>query len=126
MELLERFAGGDPEAFETLFREYQGAVFGWILRIVRDRATAEDLTVETFWRMYRARARFDAKTGNCAGWLRRIATNVAIDSLRCARPEVSAAEDPRRAATSRADDAAVYCRGAECERRCAATADRQR
>lgn len=94
MELLERFAGGDLEAFETLFREYQGAVYGWILRIVRDRATAEDLTVETFWRMYRARARFDAKTGNCAGWLRRIATNVAIDSLRHARPEVSAGEDP--------------------------------
>lgn len=94
MELLERFAAGDPDAFEALFREYQGTVYGWILRIVRDKGTAEDLTVETFWRMYRARARFDVKTGNCAGWLRRIATNVAIDSLRRSRPEVSPLGDP--------------------------------
>ena len=60
MELLERFAAGDVEAFEALFRQHQCEVYGWILRIVRDRATAEDLTIETFWRMYRAHARFDA------------------------------------------------------------------
>src|SRR5262252_9533897 len=60
MELLERFAAGDVEAFEALFRPHQCEVYGWILRIVRDPATAEDLTIETFWRMYRAHARFDA------------------------------------------------------------------
>ena len=87
MELLERFAAGDVDAFESLFRQYQGEVFRWIMRIVRNRATAEDLTVETFWRMYRAHARFDATSGSCGGWLRRIATNVAIDHLRRARPE---------------------------------------
>src|SRR5215469_12817703 len=65
MELLERFAAGDVEAFEALFRQHQCEVYGWILRIVRDRATAEDLTIETFWRMYRAHARFDAAKGNC-------------------------------------------------------------
>lgn len=89
MELLERFAAGDVDAFESLFRQYQGEVFRWIMRIVRNRAAAEDLTVETFWRMYRAHARFDCAGGNCGGWLRRIATNVAIDHLRRARPETS-------------------------------------
>ena len=87
MELLEQFAAGDVSAFESLFRQYQGEVFRWIMRIVRNRATAEDLTVEAFWRMYRAHARFDCSSGSCGGWLRRIATNVAIDHLRRARPE---------------------------------------
>lgn len=94
MELLERFAAGDLEAFESLFRQYQGDVYRWIMRIVRDRATAEDLTLETFWRMYRAHARFDVAKGNCAGWLRRIATNAALDHLRRVRREVPLPEDP--------------------------------
>jgi RNA polymerase sigma-70 factor (ECF subfamily) len=98
MELLERFAAGDVEAFESLFRQYQGDVFRWIMRIVSNRAAAEDLTIETFWRMYRAHARFDAAKGNCAGWLRRIATNVALDHLRRARPEVLLVQDPPGAA----------------------------
>jgi len=94
MELLERFAAGDVEAFETLFRQHQCEVYGWILRVVRDRATAEDLTIETFWRMYRAHARFDAAKGNCTAWLRRIATNAALDHLRRTRREVPLPEDP--------------------------------
>ena len=87
MELLKRFAAGDLEAFETLFRQFQGEVYGWILRIVRDPAAAEDLTVETFWRIYRARARFDP-AGNFGAWARRIATNMALDHLKTARREV--------------------------------------
>src|SRR5271169_467050 len=97
MELLERFAAGDLDAFEALFRQYQGEVFRWIRRIVRNSATAEELTVETFWRMYRAHARFDPVAGNCGGWLRRIATNAAIDHLRRERPEVPLLDDLRDA-----------------------------
>jgi RNA polymerase sigma-70 factor (ECF subfamily) len=82
------------EAFEALFRQHQCEVYGWIMRVVRDRATAEDLTIETFWRMYRAHARFDAAKGNCTAWLRRIATNAALDHLRRTRREVPLAEDP--------------------------------
>ena len=70
MDLLERFAAGDQEAFESLFRQHQRDVYRWVMRIVRNRAIAEDLTIETFWRAYRAHARFDAKRGHCAGWLR--------------------------------------------------------
>ena len=61
---LEQFTRGDIQAFETLFRQYQHEVYGWIVRIVRDPGTAEDLTVETLWRIYRAHARFD--TGRSA------------------------------------------------------------
>ena len=78
---LSRFAASDLEAFESLFREYQGSVFTWIVKIVRDRGAAEDLTIETFWRIYRARARFDSRR-SFAAWARRIATNVAISHMR--------------------------------------------
>lgn len=88
MEVLERFAQGDLEAFESLFRQYQDEVYGWIVRIVRDRGTAEDLTVETFWRIYRAHARFDPER-SFGAWARRIATNAARDSVKTARREVA-------------------------------------
>ena len=76
MELLERFARGDLEAFEILFRQFQKEAYGWIIRIVRDPRAAEELTVETFWRIYRAHARFDP-TRSFGAWARRVATNLA-------------------------------------------------
>ncbi len=92
MELLERFAQGELEAFETLFRQFQGEVFGWIIRIVRDPGIAEDLTVETFWRVYQARSRFDPAR-SFGAWTRRIATNAAIDYLKTVRREVLLTEN---------------------------------
>lgn len=92
MDLAKRFVAGDLDAFETLFREHQRNVYRWILRIVRDHAAAEDLTVEAFWRMYRARARFDP-SGNCGAWLHRIAVNVALDHLRHAKRQTTLPED---------------------------------
>jgi RNA polymerase sigma factor (sigma-70 family) len=92
MELLERFARGDPDAFEALFRQFQGDVYGWIVRIVRNPALAEDLTIETFWRIHRAHARFDPSRP-FGSWARRIATNVAIDHLKSARREVELKAD---------------------------------
>ena len=84
--VLNEFRQGDLNAFETLFRLHQRAVYGWILRIVRNPATAEDLTIETFWRIHRAHARFDPSRG-FEGWARRIATHVALDWLRTHAPE---------------------------------------
>jgi RNA polymerase sigma-70 factor, ECF subfamily len=99
MSLLERFTKGDPAAFEELFRQFQGKVYAWIVRVVRDPAAAEDLTVETFWRIHRARGRFDSQK-DFAGWAYRIATNLALSHLRYKPlqqlvPEQMAADDPR-------------------------------
>ena len=78
--LLQRFAQGDREAFEALFRQFEREVYRWILRIVRDPTAAEDALVETFWRAYRGHARFDPSR-SFGAWMRRIATNTAIDQL---------------------------------------------
>src|SRR5262245_65636497 len=93
MNVLERFAAGEVEVFESLFREHQREVYGWIVRILRDPAAAEDLTVEAFWRLYQQRHRLDPHA-NCAAWLRRVAGNLAIDHLRRSKPVVQLAVEP--------------------------------
>jgi RNA polymerase sigma-70 factor (ECF subfamily) len=90
--VLNEFRQGSVAAFETLFRVHQRAVYGWILRIVRNPATAEDLTVETFWRIHRAHARFQPLHG-FEGWARRIATHAALDFLRTTRLETELPAD---------------------------------
>lgn len=85
-DCLDQFRQGDAAAFEALFRLHQRAVYGWILRIVRNPAAAEDLAVETFWRIYQARARFEPARP-FEPWARRIATRAALDWLRAQRPE---------------------------------------
>src|SRR5262245_18526332 len=101
---LERFAAGDLVAFEALFREFQGPVYGWIVRIVRDRGAAEELTVETFWRAWNARARFDP-TREFGAWARRIASNLALNHLKRRRMEPLPADPPAEEASDPAVDA---------------------
>ena len=107
--VLNDFRYGNPEAFETLFHQHQRAVYGWILRIVRNAAAAEELTIESFWRIHQAHARFDPARG-FEGWARRIATHAALDWLRAQRAqselsmeayaEVKAPAEPDPAVTS--------------------------
>src|SRR5579864_2936013 len=86
MNLLQRFREGDLDAFETLFRQFQGRIYAWIVRIVRDTGAAEDLTLETFWRIYRARERLDVQA-DFGAWAYRIAINLALTHVRRRRPE---------------------------------------
>jgi RNA polymerase sigma-70 factor (ECF subfamily) len=91
-DLLRQFCHGDLDAFEELFRQHQREVYGWIVRIVRDPGAAEDLTIETFWRIHRAHARFDPARG-FGPWARRIATYAALDHLRTAPTETELPDD---------------------------------
>lgn len=96
VEHLVQFCRGDGEArdaaFETLFRLHQRAVRGWILRMVRDASAADELTIETFWRIFRARERFEPERG-FEPWARRIATRAALDWLRAKKPEYAVANE---------------------------------
>jgi RNA polymerase sigma-70 factor (ECF subfamily) len=85
-DVERRFVQGDAGAFEALFKAHQREVYGWIVRLVHDPAAADDLTIETFWRIYRSRARFDPDR-SFGAWARRVAVNVAIDHLKRRRPD---------------------------------------
>jgi RNA polymerase sigma factor (sigma-70 family) len=102
IDTLKRFAAGDLSAFEMLFRRHQAQVYGWIVRVVRDTGAAEDLTIETFWRIYRARDHFNPERGFGA-WARRIALNVAIDHLKTVPPEASFSAEAVRAVEADSD-----------------------
>jgi RNA polymerase sigma-70 factor (ECF subfamily) len=107
LERLIQFRQGDDasrdHAFESLFRIHQRAVYGWILRIVRNAPAAEDLTLETFWRIYRAHARFEPERG-FEPWARRIATRTALDWLRARKPEYATASEFFADLPSRAEE----------------------
>lgn len=92
-DVLARFVHGDRDAFEAVFRRFESDVFRWIVRIVRDRDGAEDALVETFWRAYRARAQFDPSR-SFGAWIRRIASNAALDQLRSQRRHDAVAPVP--------------------------------
>src|SRR5260370_17824595 len=91
-DVLQQFSQGNVDAFEALFRQHQGDVYRWILRIVRDPAIAEDVTVETFWRIHRAHELFDPSR-SFEAWARRIATNAAFDHLKSTRRESQLPDD---------------------------------
>jgi RNA polymerase sigma-70 factor (ECF subfamily) len=106
-DVLNAFRHGSVDAFETLFRLHQRAVYGWILRIVRKPTVAEDLTVETFWRIHKAHARFEPERG-FEGWARRIATHAALDWLRATRTEAAlTVEDLPEPASAPATEPAI-------------------
>ena len=110
--VLNEFQQGNLAAFETLFRLHQRAVYGWILRIVRNPAAAEDLTVETFWRVHRSHARFEPSRG-FEGWARRIATHAALDWLRARHTEYELPpEIPSPATADPAITAEIRCKTA--------------
>jgi RNA polymerase sigma-70 factor (ECF subfamily) len=79
--LVERARAGDVRAFERLYREHVGRVYGLCLRMTRDPSVAEDCTQETFINAWKALARFETRS-SLATWLHRIAVNAALAKRR--------------------------------------------
>lgn len=74
-------AGFLTESFEALFVEHWPQVYRVVLRLVGDPAEAEDLALETFYRLHTHHHNFDADF-NTGGWLHRVAINLGLHSLR--------------------------------------------
>jgi len=81
-DLLARLQRRDAQALSELYDRYGGMVYRLILRMVRDTGTAEDLTQETFLRVWNRAAGFDSDRGAVGPWLLAVARNRAIDYLR--------------------------------------------
>ena len=79
--LVQRARAGDTRAFERLYRDHVGRVYGLCLRMTRDPALAEDCTQETFINAWKALGRFETRS-SLATWLHRIAVNVALAKRR--------------------------------------------
>src|SRR4029077_7702186 len=79
--LVERAVKGDTRAFERLYREHAGRVYGLCLRMTRDVQLAEDCTQDTFINAWRALPKFETRTSLSMG-LPRIAFNVSLAKRR--------------------------------------------
>jgi RNA polymerase sigma-70 factor, ECF subfamily len=79
--LIEDFRRGDTSGFEQLVRRYEGRLMSVLLRFVRDRELARDLSQETFLRVYERIGQFDPSR-RFGPWLFRIGVNLTLDYLR--------------------------------------------
>ncbi len=76
--LVAQFQAGRPDAFDDLMKRYKGQIYAYLLRSVKNYEDAEELTIEVFFKAYRAldtwkpQARFST-------WLYKIAHNLSID-----------------------------------------------
>jgi len=109
LELMLRVTHGDEESFETLLNRHRVPLLSYFVRMVRDRALAEDLTQEVFLRVYQARERYQPEA-RFTTWLYRIATNLALNAIRDRRCEPLAfmapgSEDGQPALLERVPDA---------------------
>ncbi|MBI3472878.1 MAG: sigma-70 family RNA polymerase sigma factor [Candidatus Solibacter usitatus] len=80
--LAERLRRRDQQAMADLYDRYGRLAYSVIFRIVRDSGIAEDLTQETFLRVWNRMPGFDSARGSLGAWLLAVARNRAIDYLR--------------------------------------------
>jgi len=80
--LLAGLGSGNPEAAAAFIRRFQGRVYGLALTMLRDPDLAEDVAQETFLRVWRHAATYDARRGRVPTWVLAIARNLAIDRAR--------------------------------------------
>jgi RNA polymerase sigma-70 factor, ECF subfamily len=82
---LLRLAGrGDEAAFARLYDATASRVFGLALRVVRDRAQAEEVAQESFLEIWRTSSRYDPDRGSPLSWLLTITHRRAVDRVRSA------------------------------------------
>ena len=81
VQLMLDVKAGDEQSFELLLRKYRTPLVNFLYRMVRNTAVAEDLAQEVFIRVYRAREEY-APSAKFTTWMFRIATNLALNSVR--------------------------------------------
>jgi RNA polymerase sigma-70 factor (ECF subfamily) len=95
-ELADRTALGDQSAFLALYDRYSSRVYALSVRIMGDPMLAEEVTQDTFLKLWNRARQYLAERGLLLPWLLTITRYTALDRLRLEgrRPTLSSAEDP--------------------------------
>jgi RNA polymerase sigma-70 factor (ECF subfamily) len=83
-ELLRRASRGDEAAFAEWYDVTAARAFGLAVRVLRDRAQAEEVTQEAYLDCWRTAARFDESRGSALSWLLTIVHRKSVDRVRSA------------------------------------------
>jgi RNA polymerase sigma factor (sigma-70 family) len=86
--LMQRYAGGDAQAFAALYRRHELRTWRYLERNTGNRATAEELMQEVWFAVARDAERY-RPTARFTTWLFTIARNRLVDAVRASRPQVS-------------------------------------
>lgn len=80
--LLARIAVGDPSALAEFYDASSAKVFGLAMKILGDRAAAEEATLDVYTQIWRRISTYDAERGTPGSWLMTLAKHRAIDRFR--------------------------------------------
>jgi RNA polymerase sigma-70 factor, ECF subfamily len=80
--LVRSVAAGDQLALHSIYEQTHGIVFTLIMRIVNNRETAEELTLDVFHDVWRRASTYEPANGSVVGWIVNQARSRAIDRLR--------------------------------------------
>ena len=103
--LISRIANGDRLAMQVLFARHHVRVYRFVLRLVRNEATAEDLISEVFLDVWRQAAKFEGRSA-VSTWMLSIARFKALSALR-RKPEQELDEEAAEAIEDHSDDPEV-------------------
>ena len=81
-EYMKRIAAHDQQAFRVLYQQYGTAIYSLAYRILQNAVLAEEVTQDTFLKVWRQNAQWDPAKGNLRNWLLTITHYTAIDRLR--------------------------------------------
>ena len=82
LKLLRAIVGGDQCALHSLYEQTHRIVFTLIVRITMNRETAEEVTLDVFYDVWRKASTYDPANGSVVGWIMNQARSRAIDRLR--------------------------------------------
>jgi RNA polymerase sigma-70 factor (ECF subfamily) len=99
--------GTDIETFAALYERTFPRVYAYVASLLRDRATAEDVTSQAYERAYRKRRSYRAGRGSAEAWVFGIARNAALDELRKRKRRASLETDPEDTASPALEESAV-------------------
>ena len=80
--LIEKLKRKDRVGFEYFYKQYSGALYGVILRMVKDEETARDLLQDTLVKIWANIDRYDETKGRLFTWALNVTRNTALDYLR--------------------------------------------
>lgn len=90
--LMTKFRSGDPEAFEKIYNSYHQTIYGFARYYLQNDAEAEDITSETFVKLWKLKANFE-NLNNILAFLRITTRNACLDYMKFKKRQLAGRQE---------------------------------